>query len=62
MIHLLTYFNRSEGVSVKTVETDESVNFDNNEPDLGPPTDNPSKDRVYNESTEMSSFLPVVQK
>ena len=57
MIHLLTYF-----VSVKTVETDESVNFDNNEPDLGPPTDNPSKDRVYNESTEMSSFLPVVQK
>ena len=45
-----------------TVETVESVNFDNNESDLGPPTDNPSEDRAYNESTEMSSFLPVGQQ
>ena len=29
------------------------------EADVGPPTDNPSEDTVYDESTEMSSFLPV---
>ncbi|XP_020896155.1 uncharacterized protein LOC110235051 [Exaiptasia diaphana] len=40
-----------------TVQTDETS--DNNEPDLGPPTDNHSEDRVYNESTDMSSFLPI---
>ena len=28
-------------------------------PELGSPTDNPSEDRVYNDSTEMSSFLPI---
>ena len=28
-------------------------------PDLGPPTDNPSEDTVYDESTQMGSFLPV---
>ena len=43
-----------------TVETDNDiVSDDNGSPDLGPPTDNPSEDIVYNESTEMSSFLPV---
>lgn len=45
-----------------TVETDETIDSDNNEPDLGPPTDNCSEDTVYNESTDMSSFLPVGQQ
>ena len=44
-----------------TVETDDDiVSVDNCSPDVGPPTDNPSEDIVYNGSTEMSSFLPVV--
>jgi hypothetical protein len=43
-----------------TVETeDDIVSDDNCSPDVGPPTDNPSEDIVYNDSTEMSSFLPV---
>ena len=43
-----------------TVETnDDIVSDDNCPPDVGPPTDNPSEDIVYNDSTEMSSFLPV---
>ena len=43
-----------------TVETDDDiVSDDNGSPDVGPPTDNPSEDIVYNDSTEMSSFLPV---
>ena len=43
-----------------TVETDDDiVSVDNCSPDVGPPTDNPSEDIVYNGSTEMSSFLPV---
>ncbi len=43
-----------------TVETvDDIVSDDNCSPDAGPPTDNPSEDVVYNDSTEMSSFLPV---
>ncbi len=43
-----------------TVETDnDMVSDDNCSADVGPPTDNPSKDIVYNDSTEMSSFLPV---
>jgi hypothetical protein len=42
-----------------TVETDDDiVSHDNCSPDAGP-TDNPSEDIVYNDSTEMSSFLPV---
>ena len=41
-----------------TVETDDDIISDDN-PDLGPPTDNPSEDIVYNDTTEMSSFLPV---
>ena len=45
-------------LDVLMVETDDNTS-DNNEPDLSPPTDNPSEDQVYNESTEMSSFLPV---
>ena len=45
---------------LKTVETnDDIVSDDNCSPDVGPPTDNPSEDIVYNDSTEMSSFLPV---
>ena len=43
-----------------TVETDDDiVSVDNCSPDVGPPTDNPSEDIVYNGSTEMGSFLPV---
>ena len=43
-----------------TVETDDDIVSDDNcSPDAGPPTDNPSEDVVYNDSTEMSSFLPV---
>ena len=43
-----------------TVETDDDIVSDDNcSPDVGPPTDNPSEDIVYNGSTEMSSFLPV---
>ncbi|CAB4040246.1 Hypothetical predicted protein, partial [Paramuricea clavata] len=50
------------GVSpnLMTVETDDDIVSDDNcSPDAGPPTDNPSEDIVYNDSTEMSSFLPV---
>ena len=43
-----------------TVETEDDIVSDHNcSPDVGPPTDNPSEDIVYNDSTEMSSFLPV---
>ncbi|CAB3994683.1 ATP-dependent DNA helicase PIF1, partial [Paramuricea clavata] len=43
-----------------TVETDDDIVSDDNcSPDVGPPTDNPSEDIVYNDSTEMCSFLPV---
>ncbi len=43
-----------------TVETNDGIVSDDNcSPDAGPPTDNPSEDVVYNDSTEMSSFLPV---
>ena len=43
-----------------TVETDDDIVSDDNcSPDAGPPTGNPSEDIVYNDSTEMSSFLPV---
>ena len=42
------------------VETkSEIVSDDTGMPDLGPPTDNPSEDTVYTDSTDMSSFLPV---
>ena len=41
------------------VQTDDDIISDEN-PDVGPPTDNPSEDIVYNDAnTEMSSFLPV---
>ena len=43
-----------------TVETDgDIVSHEDCSPDTDPLTDNPSKDIVYNESNEMSSFLPV---
>ena len=42
-----------------TVDTDDHVSDEVVDPDMGPPTDNPDEDIVYNESTEMSSFLPV---
>ena len=46
--------------NLMTVETeDDIVSDDNSSPDLGPPTDNPSEDIVYNDLTDMSSFLPV---
>ncbi|CAB4020418.1 Hypothetical predicted protein, partial [Paramuricea clavata] len=41
-----------------TVETDDDIVSDDDcSPDVGP-TDNPSEDIVYNDSPEMSSFLP----
>ena len=42
-----------------TVETDEIVSDDDSSSDAGLPTENPSEDIVYNNTTEMSSFLPV---
>ena len=43
-----------------TVETDDDIVSDIETcTDVGPPTDNPSEDVVYNNLTEMSSFLPV---
>ena len=43
-----------------TVESDDDIiSHDDCSADTGPPTDNPSEDIVYNNSTEMSSFLPV---
>lgn len=43
-----------------TTEMDDDIASDDTvEPDVGPPSDNPSEDTVYNKSTEMSSFLPV---
>ena len=42
-----------------TVETDEDFITDDAEPDLGPPSNYPFEDTVYNESNDMSSFLPV---
>ena len=42
-----------------TVETDEIVSDDASCSDVSPPTENPSEDVVYNNTTEMSSFLPV---
>ena len=42
-----------------TVETDNDIVSDDSSADVGPPTDNPSENIVYNYSTEMSSFLPV---
>ena len=43
-----------------TVQTDDDIVSDDNcSRYAGPPTDNPSEDIVYNNSTEMSSFLPV---
>ena len=43
-----------------TVETEEIVFDSENCSDEGPPTDNPSEDAVYNNSTEMSSFYLLV--
>ena len=42
-----------------TVETDDVISNDNCLPDAGPPTDSPIEEIVYNNSTEMSSFLLV---
>ena len=47
---------------IMTVETDNDIVSDDCSPDFGPPTDNPLEDIVYNNSTEMSSFLPVGEK
>jgi hypothetical protein len=47
-------------LGLMSVETDDNIVSDDScSPDVGPPTDNPSEDIVYNDSTEMSSFLPV---
>ena len=44
---------------ILAVETNDDITDDNAELDTGPSNNNPSEDTVYNESTEMSSFLPV---
>ena len=45
---------------VMTVETEREIVSDESlMPELGSPTDNPSEDTVYNDSTEISTFLPV---
>ncbi|KAK3702166.1 hypothetical protein QZH41_015072 [Actinostola sp. cb2023] len=46
-------------VDLLTVETEDDILDETVEPDLGPPTDNPIDDTVYDGSTDMSSFLPV---
>ncbi len=46
--------------ALTSVETDDDmISDDNCSAAAGPPTDNPSEDIVYNDSTEMSSLLPV---
>lgn len=45
---------------IMTVESDNDIVSDEmTSPDLGPSTDNDEQDKVYNHSSEMSSFLPV---
>ena len=51
--------NNSVPSGLLSLETDEDIISGDSEQDLGPPTDNPSEGTVYNESTDMSSFLPV---
>ena len=47
-------------VDLMTVETeDEIISHDDVVPNLGLPTYNPSEDTVYNDLTDMNSFLPV---
>ena len=46
-----------------SVETESDIVSDNDGPVAsGPPSDNPSEDAVYNDSAEMSSFLPVGER
>ncbi len=46
--------------NLMTVETEnEIISNDDVMSDLGPPTENPSEDIVYNNLTDMNSFLPV---
>ena len=42
-----------------TVETENEIISNDVMSELGPPTENPSEDIVYNNSTDMNSFLPV---
>ena len=51
--------NNDVPLDLLTVESQNDIPYDNVGPDLGPPTDNPSEDTVFNESNDMSSFLPV---
>ena len=45
---------------IMSVETEDDIVLEDDTPAAaGPPTDNPSEDVVYDDSTEMSSFLPV---
>ena len=47
-------------VDLLTLESeDEILSEDSVMPDVGPPTSNPLGDSVYDDSAEMSSFLPV---
>ena len=42
-----------------SVESEDSISYDNVEPDFGPPTDDSGEYSVFNEPNDMSSFLPV---
>ena len=42
-----------------TVESDTDMSSEITSPDLGPTTDNDEEDTVYNQTSEMSSFMPV---
>ena len=48
------------GIPPDLVMADHYMVSDDSLPDTGPPTDNPSEDIVYNDSTEMSSFLHLL--
>ena len=50
--------NNGVPVDLLSVESEDSISYDNVEPDFGPPTDDSGECSVFNESND-SSFLPV---
>lgn len=42
-----------------TVESKNDIPYDNVDPHLSCPTDNPSKETLFNECNDMNSFLPL---
>ena len=51
--------NNGVPVDLLSVESEDSISYDNVEPDFGPPTDDSGEYSVFNEPNDMSSFLPV---